>query len=164
MVTRRAASVVRPATFSPETTPGSATSAKEQGEASTALRYVVPGRAVSWKRTQGKGRVRYTDPDMAAAKSVHRTLATIALRGKQWRRDGLFRIDVEVYLPSLSGQGDWDNYAKLAGDALQGVAYDDDRQVRRGTCGIDVDAANPRTEVVVTRVGDAPPRKRQRRA
>jgi len=33
-------------------------------------------------------------------------------------------------------QGDWDNYGKTVSDALLGIAYEDDRQVRKATVEI----------------------------
>lgn len=45
---------------------------------------------------------------------------------------------------------DWDNYHKLSCDALSGIAYEDDSQIRRVN-GIDMlyDKINPRIEISV---------------
>lgn len=48
---------------------------------------------------------------------------------------GPAQLVVRVYVRP-SHQGDWDNYGKTVSDALNGVAWEDDRQVRRATVEI----------------------------
>jgi Holliday junction resolvase RusA-like endonuclease len=44
---------------------------------------------------------------------------------------------------------DWDNYHKISCDALSGVVYDDDSQIRVARDEKAYDAKNPRIEITV---------------
>jgi Holliday junction resolvase RusA-like endonuclease len=56
--------------------------------------------------------------------------------------------------------GDLDNYEKAIKDALQGIAFVNDRQVCAGRKDKAQDAAHPRTEIEVGPVEDEGPRPR----
>jgi Holliday junction resolvase RusA-like endonuclease len=47
------------------------------------------------------------------------------------------------------GRGDWDNFGKLVSDALNGRAWNDDRQVRMAGVNIYSHSQEPRTEVEI---------------
>jgi crossover junction endodeoxyribonuclease RusA len=51
-----------------------------------------------------------------------------ALHCGHWRRDGLYRVTIELFSPTCL-RGDTDNYAKALLDAIEGHAFDNDRQV-----------------------------------
>ncbi len=64
---------------------------------------------------------------------------------------GPVRLVVDVYRPRAVG--DADNTLKLLQDSLEGVAYDNDRQVRELHVYLhDDDKSNPRVEVKVERI------------
>lgn len=126
-------------------------------DAMTELRYILPGRPTSWKRTTGKGRARFTDPAMRAAKASHalRALAArqawVLARRRPWPMAGEFEIEVLAFMPDRRGLPDWDNLGKLISDAIEGIVYENDRQVSDGIVRRRIDAARPRTEVVIRR-------------
>jgi Holliday junction resolvase RusA-like endonuclease len=45
---------------------------------------------------------------------------------------------------------DWDNFHKLSCDALSGIAYADDSQVKRATVALAYDKARPRIELAIS--------------
>ena len=67
---------------------------------------------------------------------------------------GLPRLDgrrvalaVVVRTRRARARGDWDNYGKLVSDAGNGVAWNDDRYIRRAVVVVEDDAARDETEV-----------------
>lgn len=95
------------------------------------LTFEVPGRPVSWKRTGGTGR-RYKLPEQ---KAYQETIAWAFLReraGRPWPKEGLFRVSVLAVMPHRRSWPDRDNILKGVQDALNGVAYEDDRQAISG--------------------------------
>ena len=75
----------------------------------------------------------------ASTKVLHATLA-------QTKIDFDFALEVDAYLPDGRTK-DWDNIGKLISDALNGIAYKDDKQVKDGHVRLFVDKNNPRTDV-----------------
>lgn len=122
------------------------------------IRYTLPGRPVTWARTNVvKGRP-VTDAAQRMAKNHHAWAATGAkakwqqYAGERWSTDGTFAIGVTGYWPD-GRLGDLDRLVSLPMDALQGVLWDSDRQVRRLLeCLMLIDRDNPRTEVTVRRL------------
>ena len=47
---------------------------------------------------------------------------------------------------------DWDNYHKLSMDALSGIVYEDDHQIRRSIVELNYDKENPRIEINVKKL------------
>ena len=66
---------------------------------------------------------------------------------------GAIRLDIWLYRPAR--RGDIDNYNKALLDALQGVVYEDDKQVVEMHIYLDRDPKNPRTEVRAQEVQNA---------
>ena len=102
--------------------------------------FYIPGRPVPKGRPRfGKGGRAYTDPKTRAAEvevyahwlaagAVHlegQLRATVTID-----RDGATVEVEEIDEPKSPLRGDLDNYAKLILDALNGAAYDDDRQIQ----------------------------------
>lgn len=128
------------------------------------LRYVVPGRPQTWQRTnEVKGR-RVTDAAQREAKRTHQlhALAALGPRRASWSLDGAFEIEVIGYWPDAV-VGDSDRLAGLPMDALQGIAYRADRQVRDEAGRVRIDYDRPRTEVVVRRLAVDPVQKKPRK-
>ena len=78
---------------------------------------------------------------------------TVAVLGRDYpRHDGDVVVTVKVYRKRHAG--DLDNYLKVLLDALQGVAFTNDRQVQTILASLEpVDPVRPRVEVIVS---DAP--------
>lgn len=92
------------------------------------FRFTVPGRAVP--------AVRMTRRGMFVRRQAQRYLeykekvAWVARQHKVKKIDGPVSIEIVVYLHK-GRQGDVDNYAKAITDSLNGIAYEDDVQVKR---------------------------------
>lgn len=110
------------------------------------MRLVIPGRPQSWERTQGSGRRRFKAPKTEAAQNA---IKAEALRAGVRPMEGPLAVWLvfvfarpkrkpAVIPPSYWADGvrisrpvdsDVDNLSKLVLDALNGIAYADDRQV-----------------------------------
>ena len=69
----------------------------------------------------------------------------------QWRDKplkGEVRMHVTLYF-GTKRRADWDNFHKLSCDALSGIAYDDDSQIRQVTVALAYDKQKPRIEIAV---------------
>lgn len=92
------------------------------------IRFTVPGRAVP--------AVRMTQRSKFTSKQAERYLlyklkvGWIARQNRVKEMDGPVSVEVYVYL-YRGRQGDVDNYGKAITDALNGIAYRDDEQVKR---------------------------------
>lgn len=119
----------------------------------TELAYVLPGRPQSWKRTGGKGRVKFTDPEMRRFKRIHMLAAQAAASKVRWvvDEDAEYELEVLAFMKDRRSLPDWDNLGKLISDAIEGVAYANDRQVSDGVVRRRIDRERPRTEVRVRR-------------
>lgn len=118
------------------------------------LRYTLEGRPVSWQRTNVvRGRL-VTDAGQRVAKRAHSLAAAAAMRiAAPWRGlEGVFEVEVRSYYPN-GVQGDIDRLAGIPLDALEGITYKADRQVKRLMVTVAIDRERPRTEVVVRRIG-----------
>lgn len=114
------------------------------------LRYVLEGKPVPWQRASKAGKRHFTAPKMREAQDAHRWKA-LQVRPFSWSQEGVFEIEVVAYRTALS-RGDSDNYGKLVKDALQGIAYRNDHQVKRDLFTKETDRERPRTEVTVRRI------------
>ena len=108
------------------------------------ITFSVPGTPVGWKRARRKGKRYFTDPIMA---SYQQAVQWSAKQAGATVLEGPVIVLIQVYLPipkSFSQKrrmealnrvtrpmpkGDIDNIAKQVMDALNGIAYGDDRQV-----------------------------------
>jgi len=120
--------------------------------------YTVPGRPKSWQR---RAPMRKKNGELVfvsrrsrgdeAAKAAHQLAANVAMRGKRGHdMSGTWAIEVTAYYPD-NRTGDVDRIAGLPLDALQGIVYEQDRQVVSLAVHRHVDAERPRTEVRVWR-------------
>ena len=90
------------------------------------IEFEIPGRPMSWKRTNTHKGKRLKPKEMRARQNAVKLLARAAgceLLG------GAVKLEVECHYKDRRGLGDVDNLAKLIQDALEGVAYANDRQV-----------------------------------
>lgn len=96
----------------------------------TVYQFTVPGHPVTWKRAQRGNGHSYTDPKDAAHRERIRALARNA--GIRSPMLGPVRLICRFFLPVdplAPTAGDLDNYEKAVKDALQGIAFVNDRQV-----------------------------------
>jgi Holliday junction resolvase RusA-like endonuclease len=111
----------------------------------------VPGRAIAWNNALV--RPQHGRPFLSpAAREWKTAVATYALkaRPRNWSLDGTFTMNLHsVFASPLA---DRDGPLKLVQDALEGVAWRNDRQVVGGTTTKALDALAPRIEVVIWKV------------
>jgi hypothetical protein len=122
------------------------------------LRYVVHGRPQTWKRTADYRGRRITEKAHREALRAHALAAIAALgtRRAAWSLDGAFLLGVSGYWPDARA-GDFDRLMGMAMDALKGVAYRDDKQVRGPLPGgVFCDGSPPRVEVRLVRLAVDP--------
>lgn len=90
----------------------------------------------------------------AATRAAESRVETLFLQGwiePTWRVECLtsrafVELEIDAYIPDNKTR-DVDNIAKLVQDALNGMAYHDDRQIRRLEVEAVLDRADPRTVV-----------------
>lgn len=119
----------------------------------SAVRFTVPGEPVTWKRARRGPHGSYTDPKDAAHREKIRAYARNA--GLRRPFTGRVRLDVAILTsldPLDERVGDRDNYEKAIKDALQGIAFLNDRQVCAGETTKGQDAERPRTEIAISEV------------
>jgi crossover junction endodeoxyribonuclease RusA len=89
---------------------------------------VIPGRPVPAVRMTRKGA--YVKKNAQRYLNYKKAVAWTALSKRIKKIDGPVEVKVDIYLCG-GNQGDIDNYAKSLTDALNKLAYDDDKQVTR---------------------------------
>lgn len=108
-------------------------------------RFSVMGPPVAKGRPRADWRNRriYTPQKTA---NYERTVHEIAFlrRPPGWPLDGIYRLEVQAYCRNLNELVDADNM-KTIGDALQGVAFQNDKQVRKYSCETHVIGGPSRT-------------------
>ena len=116
--------------------------------------FTIPGRPVTWQRPgvfEGK---RLTQKEQKPAKE-HIAWHALAKRPRgRWPMGAVYAIEVIGYWPDRRF-GDADRLMSLVMDALEGVAYKADRQVRAQASAMLVDRENPRTEVTLVPYDEA---------
>ena len=114
------------------------------------LNLTVPGEPVPWKRP-GKDRRSgrsFTPTPMAAQMNLIGLLA----RGRcQTPTPDPVIVDMDFFLGN-NRRADLSNFLKLAEDALNGIAWDDDSQIIEAVIHKHVDKTFPRTEIRVWKV------------
>lgn len=93
----------------------------------------VPGRPLAAPRPRGKrSGVFYMPPSMREYHAVIKA-AWSAEPHEGWPLDARYWVEVYLVPPNAQTMGDVDNYAKNYMDALNGLAWADDKQVDRLT-------------------------------
>jgi len=88
--------------------------------------FVVPGRPVPAVRMTQKGKFVKARAQQYLAYKEYVTWC--AIKARLQKLNGPVGIEICVYISDRKA-GDWDNYGKAITDALNGVAYQDDRQI-----------------------------------
>lgn len=97
---------------------------------------------------------RYTSTGVYVSQEAQAYKAGVLWKARQQGMQpmgGALALYVNVY--RAAKRGDLDNYAKVLGDALNGVAYHDDSQVVELHMWRHDDRKNPRVEVEIRRMG-----------
>jgi len=114
---------------------------------STVVRFTVEGQPTPKGRPRvGKGGHAYTPHKTR----MYETSVKWAARQAMGPRDpmvGDVALELRVYCRD-GRRGDLDNYVKALADGMNGIVYDDDRQVVRYTAELLFDKDNPRAEIV----------------
>jgi Holliday junction resolvase RusA-like endonuclease len=115
---------------------------------SALLVFVVEGRPVSWQRTNVVNGRPMTDKGQRSAKLAYSSAARAALGSRAWDRERAYRVEVDAYYPNRV-RGDIDRIPGLMLDAMQGIVYEQDRQVTDLVVRRRVSKGRPRVEVRV---------------
>jgi hypothetical protein len=110
------------------------------------LSFTIPGRPMTWQRTVAYQGRRLTETEYRKAKQ-HVGMRALAALPKRWPKDCVYAMEVIGYWPDRRF-GDSDRLISLVMDALEGIAYKYDRQVRVQTSSVLLDKDEPRTEVL----------------
>lgn len=121
----------------------------------TPLCYTVPGRPASWQRSTplAHGKV----VSAKAYRAAKQRVAMLALQARQRARlavdaEGEWAVDVVAWYPDRR-HGDADRVCSLVMDAMEGVIYASDRQVKDQRSRVMTEpSGEPRTEVRVWRL------------
>lgn len=98
------------------------------------IKFSVPTEPVPFKRAMTNGKRRFNDQRYSDFKTYVRLHAQVAMQGRA-PFTGTVKLIVKVFTkfkPESLNAGDWDNHGKAVSDALNGICYDDDRQVIDG--------------------------------
>lgn len=116
------------------------------------IAFTVPGRPVSWARSATvKGRTLTPKAQREAKARIRAHALATGIRRWYWPMEGAFSVEVTSYYRSAV-VGDSDRSVGLVLDALEGVAYHLDRQVRTQTGSIIADGSPERVVVTVRRL------------
>lgn len=111
------------------------------------ISFTVPGRPVPAVRMTRDSK--WLNPQAQRYLDYKAVVAWTAKQAGVQPVTGPVSLVARVYLRGKAG-GDWDNYAKSLCDALNGVAWQDDRQVVDGRVVIVRGAAEDKVEIEIT--------------
>lgn len=83
----------------------------------------------------------------ADGRAFKKEVATICLLNRVKPLEGDIGVAIEVFRPQK--RGDLDNYFKGLFDALNGIGWNDDSQIKRITAERFEDKSNPRVEIEI---------------
>jgi hypothetical protein len=111
------------------------------------LSFTIGGRPKTWQRTVAHEGKRLSEKEQRAVKKII-GMRALAARPAGWPLDASYAMEVIGYWPDRRC-GDADRLVSIVMDALEGVAYKADRQVRAQCSAVLLDRLVPRTEVLV---------------
>lgn len=128
----------------------------------TTLRFTVPGRPIPCGRPKVARGGRRTF--MPARTQDYKKTITEAARAALEQTPN-FDANAQAYAVSIVvwravRTGDWDNFGKSVCDAVNAVAYPDDRLIEDGHVQLRIDRKNPRVDVEIWPVDPFEPRRR----
>ena len=95
------------------------------------------------------GKFRFMKKEAKARKIQYEWEAFAQWKGKPLSGD--FKIEIDLFFGDRRKR-DWDNFHKLTMDALTGIVWVDDGQVKEATVRLNYDKANPRTVIHLTQI------------
>lgn len=109
--------------------------------------FTVPGRPIPKARPRTVSGPRGTRTTYTPGKSLdfEREVKWEAKRARISKHAGVLALTIRFF----GCRGDWDNLAKSICDALNGIAYDDDRQIEEAHVFVDRHAKHSRTEIEI---------------
>ncbi len=112
------------------------------------MKIILKGKPISTQHAYGQsGKIRFMTPDAKSLKNSYILQARYQYKGLPLKT--LLSVYIRVYFWDKRVR-DWDNYHKLSMDALTGIIYDDDSQIKLATIQImEVDKENPRIELII---------------
>lgn len=115
------------------------------------VKFNIPGRPVPKQRPRvGRNGNIYTP---RKSREYEKTVARVGRLAFKNPYAGPVSLQVQIYLASTGNAGDLDNYVKSIQDGLNGIAWQDDRQVIRLKAGIAVQpGVLERAEILIKRV------------
>jgi Holliday junction resolvase RusA-like endonuclease len=128
------------------------------GVGMSVLRFVIPGEPVAKGRARSRvvGRFarHYTPAETRRYETKAATACQEAASEARWQPSpkARFALCVTVYRTHDGKGGDLDNYVKAVSDAINGIAFPDDRYVRTIVAALAQDRERPRVEVEVREV------------
>ena len=111
------------------------------------MRIVLKGKPKStqWIYAQS-GRIRFMKKEAKELKEDYSWQARQQYKGKPL--EGTLEVYITVFYYTKR-RIDWDNWHKLSMDALTGIVWVDDSQIRKATVVLDYDKLSPRIEIDV---------------
>lgn len=127
------------------------------------LAFTIPGepqakeraKVFGFKSKTGKTGARGVTPPRTRAYAERGKLcaqAAVSRAGWAFTEGEYYSVTVSVFRTHFGKGGDSDNYAKAALDVMNGIVFADDRYVRMLRVSIEMDATNPRLDVVVEKL------------
>lgn len=111
----------------------------------SARKIILTGTPISTQHAYGQhGKIRYMKKDAKDRKEQYQWEAK-----SQWKSPMLLeriKIVIELFFGDKRVR-DWDNYHKISMDALSGIVWKDDSQVKVATVKVNEDKQNPRIEI-----------------
>ncbi len=110
---------------------------------------VVKGRAYTPKRTRAYEKLVTTMAMVAEYRYSNHVMGgrVAGARKDPWPKDAKYSVSILVYRKAM--RGDADNFAKSIMDALNGIIWNDDRQVQKMVVEMFTNRLRPRVEVSV---------------
>jgi len=99
------------------------------------VRAHIPGKPVSWKRARVNGRRHFTSPKDQAYRDRLRNAVVLYTLGAYPPIQAQWNLTIWVSMPMTKRKkpmvrtSDLDNFAKIVGDALEGVLWENDKQI-----------------------------------
>jgi Holliday junction resolvase RusA-like endonuclease len=129
---------------------GPATAAAASGP--QRLVFMVPGEPIPKARPRVVRGGTYTPPRTTQAEGRIREYLKVAYPHLR-PSESAYAVTLEFQFKGV-GRGDWDNYAKLVCDALNGIVWMDDRQIRRADVVLRRNFVDPCTIVTISSLRD----------
>ena len=109
------------------------------------MKIILKGKPISTQHAYGqRGKIRYMKK---VAKDLKKCYAEQAW--EQWQSDALsctLAIKIDIFFGDKRIR-DWDNWHKISMDALTGIVWDDDSQIKKATVETHYCKENPRIEI-----------------